>query len=739
MLELAKTCKNIMAFTHVSTAYVNCNILDGRLIEEIVYDLPDGQDPEQLVADIIRMGPQQVAEQEKTILGTYPNTYTFTKALAERALKKNRGNLPMTILRPSIIQGNYNDPCMGWTDTIAASGFQMMMFASGLLHFLRAKMDTILDLVPCDFVSNQILAQTVFTATEPVPQLNVVHSVTTTKNPLHIRQLADIVIEYCKYSPLYRIDPSARLWVVSIESQRLWQLAMYLTQALPLKLAIAYHKIKGNERQVEKLSKLANWQQKIVDTYMIFDHFTMNTWNYMSNYSDRAWQVMSDEERSEFMFDVKTIDWNRAEQNFMFGIRRFFLKEDLMPPEAQFKQLLQKTHVDYFVDLKVMMQASKNVYRRSNADYFSEILSHEKFSAFLKSKMKVVENTTNAKKEQVANRVKIPNEPTVQKNSGITFSLSSAKAQLEEMRSEITANGVRTMVYLFNKNMRRSLQGLHVDMRGLQTVQDLVKQDKKVILMPLYKTFTDYFVQQFVNQTQDIPGGFTFGNFEDTPRIFLFDHILRKTGYILSRRKQGQSFQSNYVNSALMREVIARNQVTTIFQNAERFRAGKLRRQSDADNAVRWLLDAYLGLQASRENIWMVPVMVSHDRIYESSNLATEMVNGEKQDYNMYTSLQKMMQLPPNSLGAVYVKYLEPINLHEYLKAKVPDRKLSTTNFEGMALQLTTDLLEKHQKSTPVTLNSLVSAWILQEGSNEMTMKSLLEKAGSIFDYMQEK
>ena len=64
---------------------------------------------------------------------------------------------------------------------------------------------------------------------------------------------------------------------------------------------------------------------------------------------------------------------------------------------------------------------------------------------------------------------------------------------------------------------------------------------------------------------QGITGGFTFGNFEDTPRIALFDQILRHTGYILSRRKQGQSFQSNYINSELMREVISRNQVTTIF------------------------------------------------------------------------------------------------------------------------------------------------------------------------------
>ena len=90
MLDLALECAKIQCFTHVSTAYVNCNFLGNPIIEEKVYDLPNGQDPEQVIEDIIRLTPQQVQEQERAILGAYPNTYTFTKALAERMLKKRR-------------------------------------------------------------------------------------------------------------------------------------------------------------------------------------------------------------------------------------------------------------------------------------------------------------------------------------------------------------------------------------------------------------------------------------------------------------------------------------------------------------------------------------------------------------------------------------------------------------------------------------------------------------------------
>ena len=115
------------------------------------------------------------------------------------------------------------------------------------------------------------------------------------------------------------------------------------------------------------------------------------------------------------------------------------------------------------------------------------------------------------------------------------------------------------VMYLFNKNMRRSIQGLHVDMRGVKMIKTVIQAGYKVVFMPLYKTFLDFFIMLYVNQTQGIPNGFCFGNFEDTPRIRFFDAVLKNTGYILSRRKQGQSMQSHYINSSLLHEVISRN------------------------------------------------------------------------------------------------------------------------------------------------------------------------------------
>jgi len=46
----------VLTFTHVSTAYTNSN-RSGR-IEEKIYDLEGGKDPEKLVEEILALNPQ---------------------------------------------------------------------------------------------------------------------------------------------------------------------------------------------------------------------------------------------------------------------------------------------------------------------------------------------------------------------------------------------------------------------------------------------------------------------------------------------------------------------------------------------------------------------------------------------------------------------------------------------------------------------------------------------------------
>ena len=243
MMELAKECQHLEVFTHVSTAYTNSDRLG--FIEEKVRDLEGGQDPDELMESIQKMGPQVVADNEKKILGNWPNTYTYTKSMAERSIKKHRGNMRVAILRPSIIVSCYEEPCQGWTDTVAASGGIAYTLHAGLLHYVKSTPSGTVDLIPCDFVSNMLIVLTCYTAQEPEPNLNIMHAATSQKNPLNFHDFGKGCVAHAKYNPYYRqfSDPH---FVIS-QNHNMWQYMNFTREILPTKLAQTFARVTGNK------------------------------------------------------------------------------------------------------------------------------------------------------------------------------------------------------------------------------------------------------------------------------------------------------------------------------------------------------------------------------------------------------------------------------------------------------------------------------------------------------------
>ena len=136
MLELAHECKHLTVLHHVSTAYVNTNQpFDSVVPEEILPWGKGSQSYEASVRKIVDMEPQMLEREEKNILREmgFPNTYTYTKNLAEQALQANRRpDLRIVISRPSIITGTYRFPFEGWTDTVSAAGSVTYPYGMGM-------------------------------------------------------------------------------------------------------------------------------------------------------------------------------------------------------------------------------------------------------------------------------------------------------------------------------------------------------------------------------------------------------------------------------------------------------------------------------------------------------------------------------------------------------------------------------------------------------------------------------
>ncbi|XP_021431203.2 fatty acyl-CoA reductase 1 isoform X2 [Oncorhynchus mykiss] len=153
MVALAHKMKHLEVFLHVSTAYANC---DRTLIEEVVY--PPPVDYKKLIDSLEWMDEKLVSAMTPGLIGKRPNTYTYTKAIAEYLVQQECGNLNVAIIRPSIVGASWKEPFPGWIDNFNGPSGIFIAAGKGILRTMRASNNAVADLVPVDAVINTTLA-----------------------------------------------------------------------------------------------------------------------------------------------------------------------------------------------------------------------------------------------------------------------------------------------------------------------------------------------------------------------------------------------------------------------------------------------------------------------------------------------------------------------------------------------------------------------------------------------------
>ena len=126
------------------------------------------------------------------------DVYTFTKSLAERMAVGERGEAPLVILRPAIIESSHGEPYPGWIQGTRMADPIIMAFAKGILREFPGNPKSYVDIVPVDHVVNAILAAGVRRPEEP----EVFQVASGERNPLRYRDLYDIVRDYFVRNPL---------------------------------------------------------------------------------------------------------------------------------------------------------------------------------------------------------------------------------------------------------------------------------------------------------------------------------------------------------------------------------------------------------------------------------------------------------------------------------------------------------------------------------------------------------
>jgi hypothetical protein len=87
----------------------------------------------------------------------FPNTYTMSKSIAEHLIALASSNLPVSIVRPSVVNPPTKDPSPGYLDTEVGSIPVVLATSSGILKLLNGDENNRLDLIPVDCVINTML------------------------------------------------------------------------------------------------------------------------------------------------------------------------------------------------------------------------------------------------------------------------------------------------------------------------------------------------------------------------------------------------------------------------------------------------------------------------------------------------------------------------------------------------------------------------------------------------------
>jgi len=163
-------------------------------------------DAERRRVDWVRTQLVDAGRERARTLG-WTDCYTFTKAMAERAVEEAARDSPLTILRPSIIESALRQPSPGWIEGFKMAEPLILAYGRGDLPDFPGVPDASIDVIPVDYVVNATLAACAQTPQPTEPSYFTICS--GARNPLTYRRLYDFVRAYFQTHPLEQRDRGA--------------------------------------------------------------------------------------------------------------------------------------------------------------------------------------------------------------------------------------------------------------------------------------------------------------------------------------------------------------------------------------------------------------------------------------------------------------------------------------------------------------------------------------------------
>nr|XP_029732162.1 fatty acyl-CoA reductase wat-like [Aedes albopictus] len=184
VLKWCRSFPNLKSVVYTSTFYSECT--KNFVEEKIADDLPFGN-YKLCMKMLTGLTSEKCESIRGSMLGDYPNTYTFTKKLAEIMVQKEfAGDLPIAVYRPSVVSPTYREPQQGWTDNFFGVDSFIRAKFDGVGRVILGDMNQIGNHAPLDYCVNAMLvcgydvSQRRSSCCQSLPELTVYNHVSKT-------------------------------------------------------------------------------------------------------------------------------------------------------------------------------------------------------------------------------------------------------------------------------------------------------------------------------------------------------------------------------------------------------------------------------------------------------------------------------------------------------------------------------------------------------------------------------
>ncbi|HVB36562.1 MAG TPA: SDR family oxidoreductase [Candidatus Acidoferrales bacterium] len=238
----------------------------------------------------------------------WPNTYTLTKGVSESLIATRGAGLPIAIVRPSIVESSLEKPFLGWNEGINTSASLSYLLGT-YFRQLPTNERKCLDIIPVDLVTRGmtlIAAALMERKHEPLYQL-----ATSVTNSCNMRR--SIELTSLAHRKFYRTQNGFKHWLRSRFDAIPVSKARYQTLSAPAQKAIVQAVNRGvssvgfnrspfarRERELERVIKLV----KLFEPFILRHEHTFEAMNI-----ERLSEALPPEEKADFGFDSRSIDW----------------------------------------------------------------------------------------------------------------------------------------------------------------------------------------------------------------------------------------------------------------------------------------------------------------------------------------------------------------------------------------------------------------------------------------------